>query len=155
MAIAGLSTLGMVFCYGTGTTKPASAGLTELTRINSIGGISLSVESIDASAITDAITRRIAGRADTDETLNVTVNVTSATITEWTTLISAYAALTGESQMWFELYHPSLTQAWWFKATPPTKIPQPEVGQNELLTVEMQLIVNEYIGLDTKVELAA
>ena len=83
MAIAGLSTLGMIFCYGTGATKPTSSGLTELTRINNIGGISLNVESIDASAITDAITRRIAGRADTDETLNVTVNVTSATITEW------------------------------------------------------------------------
>lgn len=145
MALAGLSTLGVKLGYGVGTSTPSS--VTELTRINSIGGISLSSESIDASALTDAITRRIAGRADTDENLTITINVTDATITEWETLITAYQALTGESEMWFEVYHPDVTKAWWCKAQPPTALPQPEMGQNELLTMEIPLVVSEYIGL--------
>ena len=38
MALAGLSTLGVKFGYGSGAAKPAT--FTELTRINAIGGIS-------------------------------------------------------------------------------------------------------------------
>jgi hypothetical protein len=48
-----ISTLGIEFGYGVGTydTKPSS--FTKLTRINNIGGISLSTEQIDASALED------------------------------------------------------------------------------------------------------
>ncbi len=48
-----ISTLGIEFGYGIGTydTKPNS--FTKLTRINNIGGISLSTEQIDASALED------------------------------------------------------------------------------------------------------
>jgi hypothetical protein len=36
-------------------------------------------------------------------------------------------------------------------AQPPEQIPQPEIGQNELLTVEMNLTIEEYKGMDTAV----
>ena len=71
MALAGLSTLGVKFGYAVGATQPNA--FTELTRINGIGGISLSTEAIDASALVDEVTRRVAGRADTDETLPVDI----------------------------------------------------------------------------------
>ena len=71
MALAGLSTLGVKLGYAVGATQPES--FTELTRINGIGGISLSTEAIDASALVDDVTRRVAGRADTDETLPVDI----------------------------------------------------------------------------------
>ena len=36
-------------------------------------------------------------------------------------------------------------------ANVPASLPMPEVGQNELLTLEISLVVKDYHGLDTKV----
>jgi len=154
MALPGMSTLGIRFLYGVETTigqKPAS--FTELTRINGIGGITIDVETIDASALIDKVTRSVAGRGDTGGDFTVTVNITPDTITEWQTLISAYkTAKEAGKQTWFEVYHPDLTSgAFFIVAEPPREIPLPESGQNELWTVEMTLVINEYKGLDTAV----
>ena len=76
MAAAGLSTLGITFGYGTEATagtKPTS--FKQLTRINSIGGINIEPEQIDASALEDAITRYVKGRADTGGSFPITVNL--------------------------------------------------------------------------------
>ena len=73
----------------------------------------------------------------------VTVNVTDATITEW-------EAIKGTTK-WFEVYHPDASKAWFVAANVPAKLPMPEVGQNELLTMEISLVVKTYHGLDTKV----
>ncbi|MBR4590628.1 MAG: hypothetical protein IKO36_08240 [Bacteroidaceae bacterium] len=150
MALAGLSTLGVKFGYKAGATQPDS--FTELTRINSIGGISLSTEAIDASALVDEVTRRVAGRADTDETLPVTINATDETIAEWEGVITAFNGLTTGQELWFEVYHPRLTKGFFFKAEPPKKLPMPEMGQNQLLTMEINLVVTEYVGMATAVE---
>jgi len=67
MAVAGLSTIGVLVGYAveeTAGTRP-TAGYTLLNRINAVGGISLDVEQIDASALEDEVTKYIAGRADT------------------------------------------------------------------------------------------
>lgn len=150
MATSGIATIGMKFGYGTGATAPAS--VTELTRINNLPSLSVSLESIDASAIVDGTTKRIAGRSDVSETYSVTVNVTPETMTEWETLITTYQGLADGAFMWFELYHPDLDEGWWFKGEPPTVLPIPEVGQNSLLTMEIPLVVNEYVGRATAVE---
>ena len=102
MAEAGLSTLGITFGYGTETTagtKPTS--FKQLTRINAIGGINIEPEQIDASALEDAITRYVKGRADTGGSFPITVNLTDATKEEWEALITAYKALAGGKRMWF------------------------------------------------------
>lgn len=152
MALAGVSTLGITFGYGTETTagtKPAT--FTELTRINSIGGITIENEQIDASALVDEVSRYIRGRGDTGGSFTVTVNFTPDTKSEWATLISTYSALTDGKRMWFETIIPGFTDAFFVVAQPPTAIPQPELNQNELLTVEMSLTIEEYKGMDTKV----
>ena len=64
MAVAGISTLGMELGMGAWTSAdvaPASS-FTKLGRINAIGGISLSQESIDASAIVDKVSQYVEGR---------------------------------------------------------------------------------------------
>lgn len=154
MALPGMSTLGIRFLYGietTAGTKPAS--FTELSRINSIGGIQIDVETIDASALIDKVTKSVAGRGDTGGDFPVSVNITPDTITEWTTLISAYKTAKAEGkQTWFEVYHPDLTNgAFFVVAEPPQEIPMPESGQNELWTVEFTLTINDYKGIDTAV----
>ena len=151
--VMGLSTLGVTFGYGVETTagtKPAS--FTQLDRINSIGGISLSTEQIDASALEDYQTKYVAGRQDSGGTWSVTINFTDETATEWDTLISAYnTAKASGLAMWFEVIVPDQTDAFFVVAQPPQLIPMPEIGQNGLLTVEIQLVVVEYKGWDTKV----
>lgn len=151
--VMGLSTLGVTFGYGVESSagvKPSS--FTQLDRINSIGGISLSTEQIDASALEDYQTKYVAGRQDSGGTWSVTINFTDETATEWDTLIGAYntAAASGLA-MWFEVIVPNQTDAFFVVAQPPQLIPMPEISQNGLLTVEIQLVVVEYKGWDTKV----
>ena len=157
MALAGLSTLGITFGYGVETTageKPTT--FTKLTRINSIGGINIEPETIDASALEDYVERSVAGRASTGGTFPVTVNFTMDTVAEWKTLIAEYQeAKEAGKRVWFETIIPGVTDAFFAVAQPPEAIPQPEFGQNELLTVEINLTVEEYVGLDTKVDFAA
>ena len=152
MAAAGISTLGITFGYGTETTagtKPTS--FKQLTRINALGGINIEPEQIDASALEDEITRYVKGRADTGGSFAVTVNFTSDTVKEWKDLITAYKALSGGKRMWFETIIPGIDNSFFVVAQPPEEIPQPEIGQNELLTLEMNLTIEEYKGLDTSV----
>ena len=62
---AGISTLGITFGYGVETTagtKPTA--FTQLHRINSIGGITIENEQIDASALEDFVNRYVRGRAE-------------------------------------------------------------------------------------------
>ena len=151
--VAGLSTLGMRLFYGveeTKGTKPTTYH--ELSRINSIGGISIDVETIDASALIDTTTKSIAGRGDLGGNFTVSVNATEDTIAEWESLISAYVSAKADGkQTWFEIYHPDLDKAFFVVAEPPRQIPMPEVGQNELLVIEFTLIINDYRGMETAV----
>ena len=153
MALAGLSTLGITFGYGvesTASTKPSA--FTQLTRINSIGGISITPETIDASALEDSVEKSVAGRATTGSTWEVVINYTPDTATEWTSLIAAYnTAHASQLQMWFEVIVPGMTDAFFVIAEPPQEIPMPELSQNSLLTVTMSLTIVDYKGTSTKV----
>lgn len=152
MALAGISTLGVTLSYGSETTagdKPTD--FNELTRINAIGGISITPETIDASALEDFVEKSVAGRSSTGGTFNVTVNATDATIAEWTALITAYKALTDEKQMWFQVASPYLTKAYFVIAQPPLELPMPDMSQNELMTIEIPLTIVDFKGMDTKV----
>lgn len=150
---AGISTLGITFGYGVETTagtKPTA--FTQLHRINSIGGITIENEQIDASALEDFVNRYVRGRADTGGSFPVGVNFTPETNAEWKEVISDFAGLeaTGK-RMWFETIVPGFDEAFFVVAQPPTAIPQPEFGQNELLVVEMTLTIEEYRGMEEKV----
>ena len=156
MALAGLSTLGITFGYGVETTageKPST--FKQLNRMNSIGGISIEPETIDASAIEDLVERTVAGRASTGGSFPVSVNFTQETLVEWQELIEAYkTAQANQKRMWFETIVPGLTDAFFCVAQPPQAIPQPEIGQNDLLTIELSLTIEDFKGLDTKVAFA-
>lgn len=152
MAVAGISSLGVTFGYGVETTagtKPTS--FKRLTRINNIGAVTIEPEQIESSGLEDEITRYIKGRADTGGSFNVTVNLTDDTRKEWENLITEYKGLTGGKRMWFETIIPGLENSFFVVAQPPEQIPQPEISQNELLTIEMPLMIEEYKGMDATV----
>lgn len=152
MATAGTSTLGVTFSYGVETvagTKPSSFKL--LTRINNIGEVTVEPESIDASALEDAQTRNIAGRDTVSDTMAVEVNKTNETIKEWEDLITAYKGLTGGKRMWFQTIVPGFEKAEFVVAQPPSKLPISSKEQNSLLTMTINLIIEEMIGSDESV----
>lgn len=154
MAVAGVSTNGVTFSYGTGgNSREGDSPETTmiLDRINAIGGIAITNETIDASALEDMFTRTINGRADTGGTFPVTVNVTDETIEEWQAVIEAQEGLDSGKALWFQTIVPGLKNAFWVIAEPPTAIPQPEFGQNALLTVEMTMTITDYVGYSNKV----
>jgi hypothetical protein len=153
MATAGLSSLGITFSYGVETaagTKPTA--FKQLTRINEIAEVTVEPESIDASALEDSRTRNVAGRDTVTDSVAVTVNRTAETIKEWTDLITAYQTLTDGKRMWFQEITPGLTDAEFFVAQPPSILPISGKSQNELLTMEINLIIEEMIGTSAKVE---
>lgn len=146
MADYGISTLGVKVGYAqesTAGTRPTT-GYTQLTRINSIGEISLDSEAIDASALEDYITRYVEGRANASETIEIVINRTNETITEWETLLSADSALTGGKATWLEIINPDLTKADFIRVGLPTKLPVPGRDQNGLETMTLNLVVKDW-----------
>lgn len=154
MALAGISTLGLQLSYGLESTagqKPSAFSV--LHRINSVGGITMDTETIDASALEDTSTQYIAGRADTGGSVAISVNITQDTISEWRDLIDSYnSAHADNRQMWFQLHSAGLgTDSFFWIGEPPQNIPMPESSQNELWVVEIPVSVVEYKGIIAQV----
>lgn len=150
---AGVSSLGVTFSYGVETTKGTKpTAFTILSRINQIGDVTVETEAIDASALEDKQTRNIPGRDTVSDTLTITVNKTDETIAEWEKVITDYQELTDGKRMWFQTITPGFTKAEFVVAAPPSKLPISGKEQNSLLTMEINLTVDEMIGSDTKVE---
>lgn len=151
---AGISSLGVKLSYGVEATagvKPTEFSVVH--RINSIGGITIEPETIDASALEDLVTRSVAGRGQSSGQFTIGVNITNETISEWEEVIAAYQEIQDDGlRMWWQVSSPSLSRAYYIAAQPPQEIPMPDIGQNELLVVEIPLTIDEFLGMDTKVE---
>lgn len=151
-AEAGISSLGIKLGYGVGSVTTAPTDFTQLERVNSIGGITLTTEQIDASALEDLVSRYVQGRQDTGGTWEVTFNLSNDTAEQLEELISAYQGMTATEKMWFEVWSPYLSDGFFVIAQVPKNIPMPEFSQNSLATVSMSLIIEEYKGMQTAVE---
>lgn len=151
---AGISTLGVKVGYAVETTagtKPTA--FTQLERVNSIGGITLDTEQIDASALEDEISRYVSGRQDTGGTWTLTFNMSNEVVTELEAMIAAYKGVSStDKKMWFVVWSPFLDKSFFVVAQPPVNIPVPELSQNELQTVELSLTIEEYKGMDEAIE---
>lgn len=148
----GVSTNGVRYYYGiSDSADTLPKAVTELNRMNSSGGVTVSPEFIDASATSDDVTHNISGRSSTDDSKTFTVNLTDETLKEWQDLITAFKGKTSSQFMWFETVIPGLSKASWICGEPPALVPDPEIGQNELLTVEINVTVVKWHGFDTKV----
>ena len=151
-AEAGISTLGVKFGYGVGTLAQKPTTFTQVERVNSIGGISLSTEQIDASALEDKVSKYVAGRHDTGGTWEVTYNISDDVVTQLNAMITAYKDLSGDSKMWFEVWSPYMANAFYVIAQVPETIGMPEVSQNALQTVTLTYTIEEFKGLDKAIE---
>ena len=146
--IAGLSTLG-VKVYQAESTDGAkvteASSYSQLTRINSIGEVTITPENIDASALEDLNSRYVAGRSTVTDALTITINATDDTIAEW-------QAIAGKT-ICVMIDIPNMTDAFFVIVQVPATLPLPALDQNALLTMAINCTVNNFIGLDDKVEI--
>ena len=153
---AGISSLGVKLSYGvevagSAGTKPSTFKVVH--RINSIGGITIEPETIDASALEDSVTRSVAGRGTSAGNFTIGVNITNETIAEWRQVIADYKEIMDDGlRMWWQVSSPSLAEAFYIAAQPPLEIPMPDISQNELMVVEIPLTIDEFLGMEAKVE---
>jgi hypothetical protein len=147
MARPGTSTVGILLGFASYDGATAPSAYTLLTRINAIGGINLTTEQIDASALEDKISKFIKGRQDTGGSWTVTVNMTEETIAEWN---AVQAADTGNGVA-FDVYFPELNKSFIVYAQVPGTLPMPDVAQNSLATMEISLTINEYVGVSAPI----
>lgn len=144
--IAGLSTLG-IKVYQAESTDGAKVTVadeySQLTRINSIGEVTITPETIDASALEDLESRFVAGRSTVTDSLAITINATDETVAEW-------EAIAGKT-ICVMIEIPGLTKAFFIIVQVPATLPLPALDQNGLLTMAINCTVNKFIGLDTKV----
>lgn len=149
MAEAGLSTLGIKVYQAetTGATKVTEASeYSQLTRINSIGEVTITPETIDASALEDLKSRFVAGRSTVTDALPITINATDETIAEWKDIAGKTICVMIDI--------PGLSDAFFIIVQVPAILPLPALDQNALLTMTINCTVNEFIGLDTKVAIS-
>lgn len=144
VTVPGVSTLEAKLGYAAdGDTIPESGTVTLLGRINSIGGISLATEQIDASALEDKVSKYVAGRQDPGGEWTITINATDATLDQWDGIKG--------TKKWFEIIVPGITKAFWARAQVPQVLPSGELGQNELFTIELTLTLVDIGGWATKI----
>ena len=152
--LAGISTIGIKLGWvaeNVAGTRPTS-GYKQLHRINSIGEITTSRETIDASALEDDTERTIGGRGASGGSMDIVVNCTDETRAEWKEVISTYEGLSGGKRLWFVIWNPDESESVFVSLQPPLKIPSPARDQNGLQTVTMAMAIEEYHGYDTAVE---
>ena len=106
-----------------------------------------------ASALEDSVTRKVAGRQDAGDSWTVTFNYTPEVAAQLKQMISDYN--TGKAsglRTWFEVWIPNATNGFFVVAEPPQVLSMPEFSQNSLLTIDLTLAVQEYIGDSVAIE---
>lgn len=149
-----LTTIGVKLGYAVATTngtKPTA--FTWLERCKHIGGISLTQETIDVTALEDAIKKYAEGRADTGGAWELTFGVNNDVVAILEAMLEAAAdAKKNNKEIWWDVWFPGLQKSFYIVATPGTKIALPEVGDAAPAEFPVSLTVNEYIGLDDAIE---
>lgn len=151
--MADLTTLGVKFGYAveaTAGTRPTT-GYIQLPRCKSIGGINLSPEQIDVSCLEDLVAKYAEGRADTGGTWDTSFYSDGLPALK-ALLVAAAAAKSSGKGVWFEVFIPNLTDAFFVKAAVPSKLAMGEISDNAPLEIPLSLTIEEYLGLETAVE---
>ena len=133
----------------TAGTRPTT-GYTEIPDISSAPEISLDVDALDASNITDLITRYTAGRQDPGGNKEFTCNHTEAFITAWETMKTASdTARSSGKATWIEYVYPNATKSFFFSIIP-LALGNGGIEQNSVDTIPAPFIVNGVHGWASK-----
>ena len=140
----------VVYCWETTAGTRPTTGYTELPDVNEAPEFDLSLETIDASNITDTITRYVPGRQDPGGDAAYTLNHTNAVITAWKGLVTTAATKYATGlRLWWAYMYPDAADAYYWCGRP-VALGSSGISQNELSTIPAHCAVNEIHGWDTK-----
>lgn len=129
------------------STKPTT-GWTELPDVNEAPEFDLSLETIDASNITDKITRYVPGRQDPGGDAAFTLNHTNAVIDAWNALVTTAETNYAEGkQLWWAYVYPNADDAFYWVGQP-LKLGSSGISQNALSTIPAHCAVNAVLTWD-------
>ena len=132
----------------TSGTRPTS-GYTVLPDVNEAPEFDLSVETIDASNITDTVTRYVPGRQDPGGDAAFTLNHTNAVVSAWDTLVTTTEANAAQGKrLWFAYVFPGADDAYYWSGQP-RKLGSSGITQNSLSTIPAHCVVNDVAGWAT------
>ena len=140
----------VVYAWETSAGTRPTTGYTELPDVNEAPEFDLSLETIDASNITDLITRYVPGRQDPGGDAAYTLNHTDAVITAWKNLVTTAATnYPLGKRLWWAYVFPDAADSY-FWAGRPVALGSSGIQQNSLSTIPAHCAVNEIHGWDTK-----
>lgn len=148
-----LTTIGVKLGYAVESTagqKPTA--FTWLKRCKNIGGIELTSEKIDVTALEDKVKQYAEGVADTGGEWALTFGINDGVVDALTALREAsQTAKESGKATWFNVWFPGLKKSFYIVAEP-GMIPMPEVAQGSPAEININCTINEYKGLDTAIE---
>ena len=125
--------------------RPTS-GYKVLPDVNEAPEQDMSPETIDASNITDYVTRYIEGRQDPGGDQSFVLNHTDNVISVWNNLAAeAEEKLLDKKQLWFEYWFPQGTKSY-FWAGKPMQLGTSGINQNELDTIPAHCVLTDWAG---------
>ena len=129
----------------TAETRPTS-GYKVIPNISEAPEISMEREALDASDISDEVTRYIPGRADPGGNATFTANHTEAFIDAWSAFVKEAKEAYAEGRAtWIEYWYPGAKKSFYY-----TCIPHPlgnsGITQNEVDTIPAPITVTNVEG---------
>lgn len=150
-----LSTAGVTIGYAVETeagTRP-TAGYTQIPDIKEVPDFNPEPESHEATDLEETEYKfYVAGLKDVGGALGFLANFTEKLQTEWEALVTAYAtAATSGKGVWFQIKHPKLAKALFFKGEP-AAMGLPGMSVNGVLETTVYITPNNAPAWETKVE---
>lgn len=126
-------------------------GYIEIPNINEAPEISMSTETLDASDISDKVTRYIPGRQDPGGEKSFTANHTEKFIEIWEKLVKdAGEAYDKGLACWFEYVYPAPAKKSFFWAGIPMALGNNGIQQNQVDTIPASVICTDVAGWKDK-----
>jgi len=148
-----ISSVGAAVKYAveaTAGTRPTT-GYTAIPDITKAPDIAMSVESLDASNLSDLSKRYVPGQQDPGSDKTFTANHTEAFITAWEALVTAAtAAIATGKATWFEYSFPSPATKSYFWSGMPMKIGTDALDMNSIHTISATAILSDIDDWQTK-----
>lgn len=118
--MAELSTIGMLLGYGLETvagTKPAA--FTKFPYAITLPERNLEPQAIDVTPLSETTSHRfVPGLANDSSPIAIQFNMNDTSQAAWEAMVSAYAGRGAGLSMWFEFYHPDLSDGFFFTGEP-------------------------------------
>ena len=137
-----VSTIGVTlgYCVETEAGKRPTSGYIDIPDIKTIPSFGSAPETIETTTLANQKYKsHIPGLADLGGAKEFGFNDTELLRTAWKDLMGAYDAAKAEGKaVWFEIKHPVLTEATFFKGEP-SPFTQGEIGTNALMETTLYI----------------